>query len=145
MGRRDEPELMPSDGELAAAEAHTRRLLARFGEPSAVAPPAGLADRIVAAMPSVSRPIRPLRRRALGWAITAAASVLVVLGVWVTLGIGLAPASVAEATLLGQLTISLAARPLGTLPSGAGLVIVLGALVGGAWLWWRYVHRRDGA
>jgi hypothetical protein len=147
MGRRDDPELTPSDAELAAAEERTRLLLARFGEPTAVEPPPGLADRIMAALPPARRPLRPLRRRTLGWGITAVASLLVILGLWVALGGGIAPASVAgvsSVTLLDQFTFSLATQPLDNLPSGAVLVVALGILIGGAWLWWRRARKRDG-
>lgn len=151
MGRRDAPELTPTDDELAAAEESVRRTLARYHEPAPVPPPPGLAARVLAALqaepPPGSRP-EPARRRlglAAVWAGAAMVFLLLAFGAWGVLVNSLAPASVAggPAAGLGQLllVLTLAAKPLVNLLASAGATaaLVVVAAAGGAWLWWRIV------
>jgi hypothetical protein len=148
MGRRDEPELTPTDDELAAAEASLRRALARYNEPSPVAPPPDLAARVLAALPAEppgrrqKAPARPRLTPAAGWAASAFAILLLALGSWGVLVTTYAPAS-APADGPGQLllVLTLSAKPLVNLlaSAGAAAALVLLAAVGGAWLWWRIV------
>jgi hypothetical protein len=150
MGRRDEPELTPTDDELAAAEASLRRALARYHEPAPVAPPPDLAARVLASLPaelSRRQQLAPVRRLgpAAGWAAAALATLLLALGAWGVLVNSLAPASMAggPADGLGQLllVLTLAAKPLVNLlvSAGATAALVVLTAVGGAWLWWRIV------
>lgn len=131
MGRRDKPELSPSETELAEAEAATRLLLATYDEPAPVAPPPGLAARIIAAMPEAPQAQQPGRSlwaalRPAAWALGAAALVLLAIGGWGALVDSLGRVQVAGGPggALGRLTLTLtlAARPLAELLAGAGAV-----------------------
>jgi hypothetical protein len=151
MGRRDEPELTPTDEELAAAEASLRRTLARYSEPAPAAPPPDLVARVLATLPrerapGIERaPAAPRLGPAAGWAVAALSILLLAIGAWGVLVNSLAPASVAggPADGLGQLllVLTLAAKPLVNLLASAGATAALVVLtaVGGAWLWWRIV------
>lgn len=148
MGRGDEHELMPSEAELAEAEAGTRLLLTRRGEPALVAPPPGLSARVLAALPEPGRP-RASRSTGMLWArvavawAAAAVALLLVFGAWGVLGDSLGPARVAGGpdSSLGELTftLTLAAKPLVNLLAGSGIYVALAgvAILVGAWLWWR--------
>jgi len=147
MGRRDESELILTEVELAAAEQATRQLLAPFGEPSAAAPPPGLAARVLAALPA-ARPtpaLAPRRGRVGAWA-AALVALLLAVGAWGGLVNSLGPARAGggPAEGLGQLllVLTLAAKPLLNLLAHAGLAAALLALIGmaSAWLWWRIVR-----
>lgn len=143
MGRRDEPELTLGDDEMERAEAATRRMLAPFGEPSAAAPPPGLARRVLAALPTAAP--SPTLRRPAAW-LALALALLLAVGAWGVLGNSLGPASAAggPADGLGQLVLvlTLAAKPLLNLFANLGLVAAALALVGfgAAWLWWRILR-----
>lgn len=146
MGRRDEPELTPSDAELAEAEHATRQLLARFDEPGLIEPPPGLATRIVGALPQ-TRPPAPRRP---AWAFPrgiVAPAALAMLFVMVLVGAltflpGLVGVAGGPESLLGRVGRALAGTPLGALLTGAGGVALLVALivVAGGWLWWVVTH-----
>jgi hypothetical protein len=148
MGPRDEPELSRDDGGLAADEAATRALLARFSEPAPVAPPPGLEARLLAGLPrgAPPRPAAHPWRRAAAWAAAAAAALLLALGAWGVLINSLGPARVAggPADGLGQLVLvlTLAAKPLVNLLADAGLAAALAVVTfaAAAWLWWRLVR-----
>ncbi|HMQ30744.1 MAG TPA: hypothetical protein PKD53_08435 [Chloroflexaceae bacterium] len=145
MGRRDEPELTPSEAELAEAEAATRRLLAAYGEPAPAEPPPGLAARVVASLPAtppaqgVSRPRWAPARPLVAWA--AAAALLIVLGAVGALASlpGLVRVAGGPQSALGRISNALAATPLG--PDGAA-ALALVALVAGAAIWWALASRR---
>lgn len=146
MGRRDEPELIPSEAELAEAEVATRRLLAAYGEPTPVEPPPGLAARVVAALPEPALRRRSQRsfwapaRPALAWGLAAA--LLIVLGAVGALASlpGLVNVAGGPDSALGRISLVLAATPLG--PDGAAILAVV-ALSAGAALWWALVRRRE--
>lgn len=147
MGPGNEPELSPDDDELAAAEAATLRMLARFGEPAPVEPPPNLAARVVAGLPRhTPRPVAHPWRRAGALAVSTLLAVLLVVGAWGVLINSLGPARVAggPADGLGQfvLVLTLAAKPLVNLLADAGVLAVgaAGAIVLLAWLWWRLVR-----
>lgn len=151
MGRRDKPELTPSDADLAEAEAATRLLLAPFDEPRPVPPPPGLSARILAALPDAGPEPRAsspwwAALRPAAWAAAALALLLVAFGAWGVLGDSRGPAQVAGGpdSLIGRttLTLTLAAKPLLNLLASAGLVALASALAVavGAWLWWRLAH-----
>jgi hypothetical protein len=148
MGRRDEPELTPSDDDLAEAEAATRALLARYGEPRPAEPPAGLTGRVLAALPEqrpARRPWWALPRPAAAMALGALATLLVLVGGWALLAGGLAPADVAAGTAspFGRLTTAIATRSLASLvgvPAPVALILGLGLVA--ALVWWGYRRRR---
>ncbi|MEI7769993.1 MAG: hypothetical protein WCI67_08400, partial [Chloroflexales bacterium] len=82
MGRGDN-QLTLDDDALDAAEAETRRLLARYGHPRAVEPPAELAGRVMDVLVDPPPPPPPAsRRRIYGGAILIGFLVLFALGVW---------------------------------------------------------------
>jgi hypothetical protein len=149
MGRRDEPELTPSDAELAEAEAATRELLARYGEPAPAHPPPGLVSRVLAAMPQ-GRPGRDRRpwwafpRPVAAWALGAVAALLILVGGLTALA-GIAPAGIALGPgILGNLRAILASRPLGDIlaaPAPGLILIALGIAVA-AVAWWA-LHSRE--
>lgn len=143
MGRRDQPELTPSDGELAEAEAATRALLAAHGEPAQAAVPPGLAARIVASLPPTAAPEQPrpwwlTLRPALAYAAVLA---LALAGLGTLIASGVAGGAVAPESALGQIGLAIAGTALGQLLVGGGAVLGLVALAAGAWLWW-YTARR---
>ncbi|NTV99854.1 MAG: hypothetical protein HGA19_00950 [Oscillochloris sp.] len=141
MGRGDSQ--LNSDDALNAAEAETRRLLARYGQPSYVDPPADLADRVLRVIntPPPSRPDSQFRRLS-GWVILVGFIALIAYGSW-----GVLLDSSGPARLFGDLNgglsqiillLTLTAKPLINLLLTAGVAtfIVLLALVGGGWFWW---------
>lgn len=147
MGRGDNHELTPGEEELAAAEAATRQLLARHGEPAPAAPPPALAARVLAALPARQAGIvRSSRRPALAWAFAALLLPLFGLGVWGVLlnSAGLAELFGGPSSGPGQLILglALAAKPLVNLVLAAGAYgfVAALALAGGVWLWWRLVR-----
>lgn len=144
MGRRDNPELEPSEADLAEAEAATRQLLAIYDEPAPVEPPPGLAARVVAALP------RPATRTARlpAWAalrplaaLAGAAVLLLALGALGALyaAPGLAAVAGSPDSALGQIGRALLATPVGgmLIGAGAGATLALVALAAGVWLWRR--------
>ncbi len=145
MGRRDEPELIPSEAELAEAEAETRRLLAAYGEPAPAEPPPGLPARIVASLPTTSPGRRERQTRwtflrpVFAWAMAAA--LLIAFGVVGALATLPSLGSVAGAPqgTLGRISNVLSASPLGV---GGGAALAIIALVAGATLGWALVRRR---
>lgn len=145
MGRRDQPELTPSDADLAEAEAATRGLLAAHSEPAPVQPPPGLAARVVASLPQspsarAHRPWWVALRPALAY---AAVLTLALVGmVALAAGTGLTRVALPPESALGRIGIAFAATPLGQLLAGGGAALGIIALAAGAWLWWR-VRRRD--
>ena len=151
MGRGNELELPPSDDELTSAEADTRLLLARYGEPRAIEPPPGLAARVVAtlaqtvAAPAPERRPRVWLRPAVGWGV-AVAALLLALGVWGALTDRLTQVAGGPHTLLGRLALSLtqAVRPLADLLVSIwpGIALAFLALAAAAWLWWRLARER---
>jgi hypothetical protein len=151
MGRRDEPELTPSDAELVEAETATRELLALYDEPATVEAPPGLAARVLAAMPAAPSPRasrRPFwaapRPPLAAWA--AATVLLLALGALSALAVGPGLGGIAPApdSLLGRISLALAATPIGPLLVSAGGVAALALLAIGsaAWLWWSLRRRR---
>ena len=147
MGRRDEPELTPTDEELAAAEASLRRTLARYDEPAPVAPPPNLAARVLASLPANppgrqrAAPALPRLAPAAGWAAATFAALLLALGSWGVLLNSHAPAAAAGGPGQLLLVLTLAAKPIVNLLVSAGAAAALVALAAavGAWLWWRIV------
>ncbi|WP_298820898.1 hypothetical protein [Chloroflexus sp.] len=139
MERRGDNEL--TDDELATIEAETRALLARWGEPQLVAPPADLSARIARQL--LTTPSRRHRKWRHLW--LAVPLGLLALGIW-----GLGFDSNGPATLFGDpttgfgryvLTLILIAKPLwhlllaGAWWWAAGFV----ALIVIWWLWWRLI------
>lgn len=146
MGRRDQPELTPSEPDLAEAEAATRRLLTAYGEPAALEPPPGLAARVVAALPASPAAGRGRRpwwaelRPALAY---AAVLLLALVGMGaLAASTGLGRVAVAPESALGRISLALAGSPLGDLLAGGGAALGVLALAAGAWLWWRLARRR---
>lgn len=148
MGRGD-PELILDDDALDAAEAETRRLLARYGQPQAVRPPADLARRVIGALEGPpAAPPRPGRlRRLYGGVIALGLCALFAFGAW-----GVLLDSSGPAHLFGDLSgglaqlillLTLAAKPLINvlLTAGALTAAVIVAIVGGSWLWWQLLRR----
>lgn len=150
MGRRDEPELTPSDAELAEAEAATRELLARYGEPAPAQPPPGLVSRVLAAMPA-GRPGRARRpwwafpRPAAAWALGALAALLILVGGLTAMAGVAASAGVAFGSgPLGRLSAALASGSLGgplAVPAPGLLLIALGVAIA-AVVWWGLRRQR---
>jgi hypothetical protein len=144
MGRGDN-QLTPDDDALAAVEAETRRLLARYGQPHAVEPPAALAGRVMKALAEPPRPARRLRRLYMA-AIMSCLCVALALGAW-----GVLLDSSGPARLFGSLgglselllILTLAAKPLINLLLGAGAATLafIAAIVVGSWLWWQLLRR----
>lgn len=144
MGRGD-PQLTPDDG-LDAAEADTRRLLARYGEPSTLEPPSDLADRVIGALSAPSpQPVSRLRW-IYGGVMLLSIVALVAFGSW-----GVLLDSSGPAHLFGDLSgglsqllllLTLAAKPLINLllTAGAATLAVLAAIFGGSWLWWQLLR-----
>jgi len=147
MGRGDN-QLTPDDEVLAAAEAETRRLLARYGQPRAVEPPAELAGRVINALADLPPPQGSSKlRRIYAGAILIGLAVAFALGVW-----GVLLDSSGPARLFGDLggglselllILTLAAKPLINLliAAGAATLAVLAAIIGGSWLWWQLLRR----
>jgi hypothetical protein len=146
MGDRDD-ELSgpPAAAELEEAEAATRRLLARYGQPSPALPPRDLAARAMVRL-QAAQPPRNARRRAWGLLpLLAGLSLLLGLGLWGVLGDSAGPASLLGGGAGGAgralLLLTLAAKPLVNLllaagPLGLGLLAL--GFVGGL-IWWRLV------
>jgi len=133
---------------LAAAEAETRRLLARYGEPSVVEPPADLAHRVIGALPSTSSPPTMSRLpRIYGWLILIGCAALVALGTWGVLLDSSGPAHIVStlSASLGQLLLllTLTAKPLINLllSTGIATLVVVVAILAGSWLWWQLLRR----
>ena len=147
MGSGDTDELVPSDAELAAAEAQTLQLLGRWGEPAPAPPPPALASRVMASLPGApARRRRPSRRPLAGLLAALILLPLLVVGLWGALGDPRQPAAIfgGPESLLGRLVLAatLAAKPLVNLVAGSGMIglVALLALLGGTWLWWRLVE-----
>lgn len=149
MGRGDDAELTPSDAELAAAEAETRGLLARFAEPSSLTAPETLTAQVLARLPAQLPRAAPRSlawTRMLGGAFAAALAALVALGIWGVLADSFGPARLAGGAdaALGQLLLllTLAAKPLVNLLGALGPGVLLAAvtLAVAGWLWWRLVQ-----
>jgi hypothetical protein len=145
MGRGDN-QLTPDDDALAAAEAETRRLLARYSQPRTVEPPAELAGRVLGALAAPPHPVSRLRR-IYGGAILIGILVALTLGAW-----GVLLDSTGPARLFGDLSggvsellliLTLAAKPLINLllTAGVATLAILAAIVGGGWLWWQLLRR----
>lgn len=139
-------QLTPDDL-LVAAEAETRRLLARYGEPSVVDPPADLADRVISALSSPApQPVSRLRR-VYGGLIALCLIALVAFGSWGVLFDSSGPARLFGdmGGGMGQLLLFLilAAKPLINilLTAGAATLAVLAAILGGSWLWLQILRR----
>lgn len=142
-----DPQLIPDDM-LAAAEAETRRLLARYGEPSSVEPPADLAQRVIGAITSFPSPQPVSRlRRVYGWLIILGLTALLSLGTWGVIFDSSGPARLSGDLSggIGQLLLllTLATKPLINLLLSAGVaaLAVIVAIVGGSWLWWQLLQR----
>ncbi|MBX0328556.1 hypothetical protein K2Z83_12800 [Oscillochloris sp. ZM17-4] len=146
MGHRDS-QLTPDDA-LATAEAETRRLLARYGEPSVADPPADLARRVIDGLSDLP-PAHPTSRlrQIYGGVIGVCMIALLSLGVW-----GVLLDSSGPAHLFGDmggglsqllLLLTLAAKPLINLllTAGAATMAVIVAIIGGSWLWWQLLRR----
>ncbi len=140
MEHRRDSEL--TDEELAMAEAETRALLARWGEPSLVPPPADLSARVVRQLSS------PPARWHWSWHLTwwLVPLVLLAFGVW---GLGFDSSGPAAlfgdpATGLGRyvLMLILMAKPLwhlwlaGVWWWGVDLAVLI--IIG--WIWWRCIN-----
>ena len=147
MGRGDN-QLTPDDDALATAEAETRRLLARYGQPRAVEPPAALAGRVMEALSDPPLPPASGRlRRISGGAVLIGLVAALALGVW-----GVLLDSSGPARLFGDqgggvsellLILTLTAKPLINLliTAGAATLAALVATLGGSWLWWQLLRR----
>ncbi|NNJ10941.1 hypothetical protein EKD04_011420 [Chloroflexales bacterium ZM16-3] len=146
MGRRDS-QLRPDDA-LISAEAETRRLLARYGEPLTVEPPAGLAVRVLDGLAN-QQPTHPASRlrRIYGGVMALCVLILIAFGAW-----GVLIDSSGPAHLFGDMSgglsqmlllLTLAAKPLINLllTAGAATLAVIVAIVGGSWLWWQLLRR----
>jgi hypothetical protein len=150
MGRRDEPELIPSDAELAEAEAATRDLLARYGEPAPAQPPPGLIGRVLAAMPDIrpgqnGRPWWSFPRPIFAWGLGVLAALLILVGGLAALA-GAAAGGVAFGSgPLGRLTAALVSSPqfggVLAVPAPGALLIALGVAIA-AVAWWGLRRRR---
>lgn len=144
MGHRDD-ELTPA--ELAEAEAATSRLLARWDEPRPAPPPAGLAGRVLAALPAAPRAARApaILPRFAGWALAVGAILLLSFGAWGVWLDSAGPAGLLGASGAGLaglvLQLTLTAKPLlNLLGASAGVSLAaLAALLAGGTLWWRMV------
>jgi hypothetical protein len=133
---------------MAAAEAETRRLLARYGEPRVAAPPADLPDRVMRSLsdtPAGAHHSSRLRR-IYGGVILAGLAALLAFGAW-----GVLLDSSGPAQLFGDmgggigqllLVLTLAAKPLVNLllTAGAVTLVITAAFAGGGWLWWQLVR-----
>ncbi|NJN15840.1 MAG: hypothetical protein HC822_05895 [Oscillochloris sp.] len=144
MGHGDD-ELNLSDAELAAAEQQTRRILARWGEPSPAPPPPALPARVSATL--AGRPTRTARRRSVVPRVVAGVFVLCFgLGFWGIFGssLGLAGLFGGPNSVLGGLVlaVALAAKPLVNMLAGAVFYVLPGLvlLAAAAWLWWRLLR-----
>jgi hypothetical protein len=146
MGRGNK-QLTPDDDALIAAEEETRRLLARYGEPRAVEPPAKLAGRVIDALSEPPPHPTSTLRRIYGGAILIGILATLALGAWGVLLDSSGPARI-FGDLSGGLSellliLTLAAKPLINLliTAGAATLAVLVAIVGGSWLWWQLLRR----
>ncbi|MEI8307444.1 MAG: hypothetical protein WCF99_10300 [Chloroflexales bacterium] len=144
---RGNNQLTLDDDAMAAAEGETRRLLARYGQPQVMEPPAALAGRVIDALsePS-SRPASTLRRFYAGIGLICGC-VALALGAW-----GVLIDSSGPAKLFGDLSggiseliliLTLAAKPLINLlmSAGATALVMIVASLGGSWLWWELLRR----
>jgi len=140
-------QLTPDDG-IDAAEAETRRLLGRYGEPRAVQPPADLALRVLDTLadPGLAQTGSRLRR-IYGGVILVCVVALLALGAW-----GVLVDSSGPAHLFGDvggglgellLLLTLAAKPLINLllTAGVATAAVIAAIAVGSWLWWLLLRR----
>jgi len=138
---------MPDDG-LDGAEAETRRLLARYGEPRPTPPPPDLAGRVLDLLADPQpAPADSRLRRIYGRALLVCLVALMAFGAW-----GVLIDSSGPARLFGDLSgglgqllllLTLAAKPLINLllPAGAATLAVALGVVGGSWLWWLLLRR----
>lgn len=149
MGRGNNNELSEADERTAHEVFQT--LLERYGEPTALTPPAGLAARITSQLPN-ARPAevlrrerrRVLRRRMLLWAIGLAWLALSALGLWGIMVDSSLPSLLfgGPQTALGHaiLAITLAAKPLFALISSINLLVWtvgLVTVIALGWAWWK--------
>lgn len=152
MGPRDRDELSAAEEE--AADTAMRRLLARYGQPTAVPPPPDLAARVLARLPdeppAAAAVVEQRKRRrgmVLGGIALSVLVVLLALGMWGVFGSSDGPANLLGGATSGLgravLVLVLAAKPLvHVVLSLGGPLLVFGALlmVGAAWVWWQLVR-----
>lgn len=133
MGRGDN-QLTFDDDAMAADEVETRRLLARYGQPRALDPPAALAGRVIDALSEPPpRPTNTLRR-IYGGAVLICVCAVFALGTW-----GMLSDSNGTAWLF-----TVTAKPLINLlnRAGAAILVMIAAFLGGSWLWWQRLRRK---
>lgn len=141
-----ESQLSPDDL-LDAAEAETRRLLARYGEPTLVVPPPDLADRVIATLSRAPTQTFSRLRRIYTGVLLIGILTLLAFGAW-----GVLLDSSGPAQLVGDLSggfgqllllLTLAAKPLINfiLTAGVATLVVLAAIFAGSWLWWQLLRR----
>lgn len=149
MERRNDDELTATE-EQAADEA-IRRLLARYGQPTSVAPPPDLTARVLARLPdkppaAAALAERQRRRhvRVLVGMLLSGLLVLLILGSWGVLVNSSGPAELlgGVTSAVGQLVLVLvlAAKPLVHVLFAPGVTLLLpGVLLvaGAVWLWWQ--------
>ncbi len=153
MGRRDYDEV--ASAEESTADKAMRRLLAEYGHPAPLVPPADLTARVLAHLPDqppsvVAATVHTVRRRWqwMGSLVGLMLVSLLSLGIWGVFGNSSGPSSLVGgiASNAGEfmLVLVLAAKPLmHVLLSSGMLVIVVGMLIitMAAWLWWHMLQR----
>lgn len=152
MERRNDDELTPTAEQ--AEDTAMRRQLARYGQPTPIAPPPDLVVRVLARLPeqapaAAARAERQRRsqRRVLVGILLAGLLACLSLGGWGVFGNSSAPADLlgGVTTMFGQvvLLLVLAAKPLVNFALAPGFTrLALGTLtiIGAGWVWWQIVQ-----
>jgi hypothetical protein len=149
-----------NDDELTATEEQTadeaiRRLLARYGQPTSVAPPPDLTARVLARLPdkppaaaALAEQQQQRRGRVLGGMLLCGLLLSLILGSWGVLVNSSGPAELlgGVTSTVGQfvLVLVLAAKPLVHAILSPGVTLLLPGLlliVAATWLWWQLVQQ----